>query len=209
MELNSRKLSQYITVPRPSSDMYLGDFQRELKIHKYTKIELRKSRCPRHTINKDSKRHLSFPDKYGSPQGALSEAAYCMQWLNKEIKTMSHQPNAVEYVYWLKGQLTKLLYEKQYCISLSESERINKLTGRSVTYISFVFEVNGNRFLWHIPKQKTPFNYNIILASNIFMPKQSHYSPSERDMSSSECKSLIRWVLSQWHGSPQDNVSAA
>lgn len=134
---------------------------------------------------------MNFMEIYKSPRNALYDTCCCMTSLNQGCRDKEYPLHIVNQIYYLKYQFSKILYQEHKCIgAIRQKDKNNP----SVYLIWFFFDIEGNKFDWHIPEEDVPFLFII-----------SRYLPSIRssswdnNMSFDMQRALIRWVINNWN----------
>lgn len=187
IELN---LSNYIHCSFALESKYIAKIKHKWEVNYCNPHRAHNANKARIVVCHNPNDRMAFLKIYGSPKNALSAAACCMHSLNYECKFMPYQPNLIEQIYNLKYQLTKLLYEEHTCIAAVR---------HAEDLILFVFGIEGNICSWHVPENKIPFKYDLFISEEVAKKVQPYCSKEAYSMPFGLRKSLVKWVINNWH----------
>jgi hypothetical protein len=105
----------------------------------------------------------SLDATYPDWKTALRPAADAMFQFNRYTKYATCTPNQRQELYGLKAHFIEALCSMNLCVGLREDvvERDSAEEEGIEEYLMFAFEIEGQRYFWHLPKQRVSWAYTL------------------------------------------------
>ncbi|MGL6073463.1 MAG: hypothetical protein ACRC8S_04795 [Fimbriiglobus sp.] len=106
----------------------------------------------------------SLDDTYPEWKTAIRPAADAMFQFNRYTKYASCTPNRRQELYGLKDHFMEALCSMDLCVGIREDvvEKDSDDDEEGVQeYLMFAFEIEGQRFSWHLPKHRVSWAYTL------------------------------------------------